>query len=268
MSLSVRPTGTQDSDVWRHFAESLARLVPGLDLPLDPAMTLAALVEGDKIRQGLLAAAIRKLLSDPPDHLVTPDRTLADLHSWSVARRSDDGETALAVRETGSLGGMRTATTRLRPIVDSDIRVMYQSAVDPRWSHKWRYRGATPSIKDFVAQLVSRYNARTDLGWSYIAFTRVTPRRPSDVAEMLEGGLLFIAFLFRNWGFRKLYAEIPGWNWSQFSQAAGQFFTVEGALKEHEFFGGQHWDQYIAALHRERWLQVLPGLAELYDVGG
>jgi RimJ/RimL family protein N-acetyltransferase len=181
---------------------------------------------------------------------------------------------------------MRTATIRLRPIMEADYPQMYASALDPRWSFRWRYRGATPSMQEFVAQvsqgilsqfmverlsdrraigLVSCYNARTDLGWAYLAFTRVSTPTAAGGAEMMEGGFLFITFLFRNWSFRKLYAEVPGWNWDQFASGAGAFFTVEGVLTDHEYFDGRFWDQRIVALDRGRWeSDAVPLLADLY----
>lgn len=163
---------------------------------------------------------------------------------------------------------------------------MYASALDPRRSFRWRYRGATPSMHEFVAQqsqgtlaqfmverlndrraigLVTCYNARTDLGWAHVAFTRVTSPTSTGGSEMMEGGFLFISLLFRNWNFRKLYAEVPGWNWSQFASGAGEFFTVEGVLTEHEYFDGRFWDQRIVALHRDTWEQkAMPLLSGLY----
>jgi RimJ/RimL family protein N-acetyltransferase len=101
--------------------------------------------------------------------------------------------------------------------------------------------------------LVACYNARTDLGWVYFAYTRVSAASKPVGSEMLEGGLLFISFLFRNWNFRKLYAEVPGWNWGQFTKGAGEFFTQEGVLLEHEFFDGRYWDQHILPFHRRAW---------------
>jgi hypothetical protein len=84
-------------------------------------------------------------------------------------------------------------------------------------------------------------------------------------SEMLEGGYLFLSFVFRNWNLRKLYAEVPGFTWEQFKTGHGAFFHVEGVLRDHEFFDGRLWDHRIVALYRDEWEQdAVPLLARLY----
>src|SRR5262245_37652945 len=225
------------------FAAELARLVPGLPADLRPQTRVAELLAGDRIVKGLVAAALQRLLHDPPDGIVVPDATLGELVEWAEVRRSSlDLPPAVAPAAAppapdlppghsvaDDLRVMRTAHVRLRPLVNDDYPELYASALDPRWSYRWRYRGATPSTQEFIATLhqgilsqfiierlsdrravglVNCYNARTDLGWAYLAFTRVSSPRSVGGSEMLEGGYLFTSFVFRQWNFRKLYAEI------------------------------------------------------------
>jgi RimJ/RimL family protein N-acetyltransferase len=83
---------------------------------------------------------------------------------------------------------------------------------------------------------------------------------------MIEGLVLFLGLCFRNWNLRKLYAEIPGFNWAQFESVTDYFLRVEGLLPDHEYFDGRFWDHRIVAVYREdfeqevgpegRWLQL------------
>jgi RimJ/RimL family protein N-acetyltransferase len=101
--------------------------------------------------------------------------------------------------------------------------------------------------------VVSCYNARHDAGTAYVAFSRVNSRSNHYSSHMLEGGYQFLEFVFSRWAFRKLYAEIPGYNWSQFASGAANFFEVEGTLTDHDFFDGQYWDLRIVSIRREQW---------------
>jgi hypothetical protein len=54
----------------------------------------------------------------------------------------------------------------------------------------------------------------------------------------LEGAALFIDYLFANWDFRKLYAEVVDFNLTQFASITDlPAFAVEGRLTEHEYYG-------------------------------
>jgi RimJ/RimL family protein N-acetyltransferase len=263
------------------------RLTPSSngDKPLDPSLTLHSLLSNDdRIVKAQVSNAVRQLLHNPPDGLVTPDATLGDLCEWATVREASVSEETQPERI--DFRALRTATVRLRPIEDRDVPSLYAAAVDPRWGHRWRYRGSTPSRTDFVAKLyqsvlcqyiverltdgegvgfVSCYNARVDAGWAYIAFMRIAPSRQSLASEMMEGGLLFVHYLFQHWPFRKLYAEVPGWNWDQFAAGSGAFFEVEGVLGAHDYYAGRYWDQRIVALYRDKWEQVVsPQLQALF----
>ena len=61
---------------------------------------------------------------------------------------------------------------------------------------------------------------------------------------------LFVRYLFANWAFRKLYAEVRAFNLAQFGSGIGRMFEVEGVLTEHAFHDGRYWDQYVLAVSR------------------
>jgi hypothetical protein len=272
---------------WIEFLDEFRRLSPGLPPGLTADTRIEALIGADRVSKALVYAALHVLLYDPPLEVVEALVTLGDAcdcrasRAWADAPQSDP----LVAHET-ALKTMRTANVRLRPIMNADIPEMYASALDPRWSYKWKFRGATPTMEEFVAQLgagilsqlvverladrrgiglMSCYNARVDFGYAFVAMTRFAPAAGEVGSEMIEGGYLFLSFIFRNWGIRKLYAEVPGFNWELFEQAQGNFFQVEGTLRDHDYFDGKFWDHRIAALYREAWeLEAIPLLSQLY----
>lgn len=69
----------------------------------------------------------------------------------------------------------------------------------------------------------------------------------------MEGILMFVDYLFKNWNFRKIYAETPEFSASQFASGAGSLFVEEGRLSQHQFHQGKYWDYITYALTRERW---------------
>ncbi len=66
----------------------------------------------------------------------------------------------------------------------------------------------------------------------------------------LEAGVLFCNYLFKNFNFRKLYVEVPGFNFGQLERGLGRFFEEEGRLSEHDYYDGRYWDLVIMTLDR------------------
>jgi hypothetical protein len=151
---------------------------------------------------------------------------------------------------------------------------MYRAMMDPRWGHKWRYRGQTPSPAEFEASLfhgafsqyvvtstatgaivglVTAYDARLDSGFCHLSLTRLVESRPEEPLLFLGGAALFVSLLFRNWNFRKVYAEIPGVTWRQFSAGAGTIFDVEAVIPERDYFDGEYLDARVVSISRARW---------------
>lgn len=283
---------SEPSLTWDDFRKSFEFAMSYEGDPLSPDTQLSQFYEGDRTQAALAFAAMRKVLRDPPDDLLISIETLGSAYEWSLAG-SGPGELGARSRQrdagrSRALTEMRTRSIKLRPIQSSDMQELYASALDPRWSFKWRFRGLTPSFQEFsnalysgslcqfVVQrlsdrralgLVSCYNARHDAGIAYIAFTRTATPGTNPNSEMMEAGYLFIAFVFQNWDFRKLYAEVPGFTWGQFERAADTFFHVEGVLKDHDYFDGKYWDHRLLAIYRSEWTAVAEGLLqELYDV--
>jgi RimJ/RimL family protein N-acetyltransferase len=68
----------------------------------------------------------------------------------------------------------------------------------------------------------------------------------------LEGMALFINYLFSNWGFNKLYAEVYDYNLDQFRRMNG-LFVKEGILRQHAKLGNRYSNLHIFALYAEAW---------------
>jgi acyl carrier protein len=73
-----------------------------------------------------------------------------------------------------------------------------------------------------------------------------------ELSEPGAGGV-FIDWLFSSFGFEKLYAELPGFNYSSFASGIGKLIVEEGRLVRHEYSGGRWWDLHLLAIHREQW---------------
>ena len=162
----------------------------------------------------------------------------------------------------------------LRTIEPPHLPLIYRAVVHPRDGYRWRFRGATPDFGHFestfsdgvLAQylvvertsgtpqgLVVAYNARFDSGHCSIGFVRLSPGRNG---EMLEGMFLLIDQLFRTWPLRKVYAEIPEFNYIHLFGDAEQVappFPIEGRLTEHEYFADRWWDLITMSIRRDEW---------------
>ncbi|CAN5580375.1 hypothetical protein BH20ACT2_BH20ACT2_09520 [soil metagenome] len=176
-----------------------------------------------------------------------------------------------------SLTGRRV---RLRALHQSDFDFLYQLAADEQVGFRWRTRGLTPAPDAFLALvwagvdvqfvivdqrterligLVSAYGADAHAGHVRLAMMAVP-----DVMRtgwIIEAAILFIDYLFAVMNLRKIYFDVPGFNYDTSLGRLGKWFRTEGTLKDHNYFGGRHWDQHILALYREDWVELGPRAA-------
>jgi RimJ/RimL family protein N-acetyltransferase len=238
------------------FQAQVEALVPflhitGPDQPLDSA-------SADALGRSMVRTAVAKVGGGLPVELVATIDTFGEAHEWCAAR---------APAPTAGW-----SSVELRPIDGADVPELYRAALEPASAHRWRHRGATPSLRRFSEQLhegtlaqfvvwdraggqrcglVSAYNARFDNQTAYIAFCRTSegPRH----GQMFEGMFVFVEYLLRTWNFRKLYAEVPAYNEAVISAAGGGLLREEGRLTEHDYHDGRWWDLVIFALTRADW---------------
>jgi RimJ/RimL family protein N-acetyltransferase/aryl carrier-like protein len=191
-------------------------------------------------------------------------------------RQSDsvrpDGRQSDSVRPDGRQPGpeLTTQAFRLTPIQPSDLNFLYALAAMPETSFRWRYRGAAPTYDQFVADLTAhvlvQYVARRTgdnepvglvvayAGDPLTAFGHLgavfAPEHTGTglAAQVVE---LFVRYVFHTFPLRKLYLEVPGFNWPQVKSGAGRLFQVEGVLRGHDYYAGHHWDKYVCAVYPE-----------------
>ncbi len=157
----------------------------------------------------------------------------------------------------------------LRPVLPDAIPFLYRLAVSEEVGFRWRFRGAVPNVETFQSTLwqgilvqfvvvdaidqepvgfVVAYNADHFRGIAYVAAVFV----PNLVSTGLpvEAFEIFVRYIFRVWNFRKLYMEVPAYNYALIASGAGRRFDIEGCLKEFTYHDGRYWDEYLLAIGR------------------
>ena len=217
--------------------------------------------------------AITRWLADafeqPADlDIIRQFATLHDAWSWldGQLRSGDRLRAAPTVRTPGA-----STRVRLRPLVDQDLGPLYLSSLDPANAGAWRYRGRTVPADEFVATLADGVRAQfvvelidpgapVGLVCAYdhnqaglhckVAFLRFGERIPGDAGATFEGMLLFISHLFATFPYRKVFAEVPGYNMGLFEPGVAE---VEGVLRDYLFHDGRPADLHIVSIGRDRW---------------
>jgi RimJ/RimL family protein N-acetyltransferase len=175
----------------------------------------------------------------------------------------------------------------LRPVLPEDYRNLQRVETISPLGPRWRFRGSTPSPEQWLQStwdatlvqylvvgkqrdepvgLVAIYQANFQDGHALLAATKFDPESRSPL--LILGLAMFLDYVFSCWDFRKLYLEVPEYNYPQFASGNNRFFTVEGRLTDHSFMSGQLWDQLILAIHRDMWKERRGGLGGSTDVTG
>lgn len=159
-------------------------------------------------------------------------------------------------------------TYRLTPLSSGDVDFLYALAVHPANGYRWRYRGVPPSPDRFGAELwgqvLVQYVVRThatgepvglvvaysaDLAQGHASVAAVFLPEHAGTGLAADITALFVRYLFHTFRLRKLYLEIPGFNWPQLRSGAGRQFQVEGVLRDHDFYAGRFWNKYLCAIY-------------------
>ena len=183
---------------------------------------------------------------------------LADVPVWT--RRHGDPQAPVLEGQAFRL---------VRPAPD-DIGYLYGLAADPDTGFRWRYRGSVPSFERFssefwagvLVQLVARriqddqpvghvvaYGGDMSMGHTFLGAVFQPEYTGTGLAA--QAVAVFVRYLFKTFPLRKIYIEVPGFNFAQMASGEGILFHVEGALKEHDYYDGRYWDKYYCAIYRE-----------------
>jgi len=166
---------------------------------------------------------------------------------------------------------LSSTTFRLTPIEQHDLDFLYTLAAQAETSFRWRYRGAPPPPERFAAELwtqvlvqyvarrtednqpvghVVAYGADPSLHHAYVGAVFQPQHTGTGLAAQVVA--LFVRYLFHTFPLRTLYLEIPGCNWPQLQSGEGRLFRVEGVLRDHDYYAGRHWDQYLCAIYPDQ----------------
>jgi len=197
----------------------------------------------------------------------SPHPLSADKSEESAADFSGDESV-----KTFSVPRLSTPQIYLRPLSSDDYRSLQSAEARPELLVRWRFRGATPSPERWLQSvwsttlaqflvvarsgdrplgLVVAYKPDFELRHAYLAATQFSPERREPA--LIMGVALFVDYLFTCFDLRKLYMEVPEYNFAPFATGVDRFFSIEGRLRQHRFYGGEYWDELILAVHRDQW---------------
>jgi acyl carrier protein len=109
----------------------------------------------------------------------------------------------------------------------------------------------TDSQVDAPCGLVGTYGSSDRDGWTYISSLIRPGLQGSGVA--LEACALLIDYVFRNWNYRKIYAEVPAYNQDAVLGAMDRYMEHVATLPDHLYFHNEHHDLLIYAVDRDIW---------------
>ncbi|GAA2586652.1 GNAT family protein [Actinomadura fulvescens] len=169
---------------------------------------------------------------------------------------------------------MATSRILLRPVNDGDLPLLYHLSTDPASGYRWRFSGVVPPFEHFRNQLwegvlvqfvavhrptqeaigwVVALNPDQHSGHAGVGVTMLPEHRHNGTG--LEATALLIDYCFRVWRFRKIYLESVEFSFATFAHLGTSAFEVEGVLRDHHYYDGTYWHQYIIAIYREAWTE-------------
>jgi RimJ/RimL family protein N-acetyltransferase len=161
---------------------------------------------------------------------------------------------------------------RLAEVGEIEEQWLYETGTLEEVANRWLHPPGTTGRQQFhdrlwngvLAQFVLRHVETSDLLGQVVAYQASTLHGTASLAVMLapgaqrlgwplEGALLFIDYVFRAFGLRKLYAEVTDYNLTQYRSIVGRFASEEGCLRQHLRVGGSYHDVHILAIARGDW---------------
>ncbi len=160
----------------------------------------------------------------------------------------------------------------LRPVVPQDLPDIYRWVVTPGLGDRWRYQDHIPDLDGFVkgfhlgaldqrlvlpaehgvpAGLVTAYNANHRSGTCYVAALSSVPGRLSPTLGLGVG--YFVESLFREWRFRKVYAEVYSYNQGPIAAILKRVGSCEAVLRRDLRWGDDYFDRHILSVTAAQW---------------
>ncbi len=163
---------------------------------------------------------------------------------------------------------------RLRPLLKSDYETIFEWHSDLRSLHLWwDDREILPYeafVEDFQRRLrrhidtlflienketkaligmVYSYNTSLIDKYTYLCIYLIPEATQQGIGAV--AGQMFGNYLYAQYGFRKVYAEVMAFNSPSLKICQRNGFTEEARLKEHRWFNGKYWDQIILSIQLE-----------------
>ncbi|OHV41365.1 MULTISPECIES: phosphopantetheine-binding protein [Pseudofrankia] len=245
-----------------------ARLTGGSRLDADLGLDSFGLLE--------LAGGIAELGVDLGEREWLSSTTVGELYDHYLDRsKAVTGSLPAAVADLGATDNdvspvrLEGKYFRLTPVLPQATPFLYSLSVSPDIGFRWRYRGSVPAYQQFEQELwqgmlaqflvesietsqpaghVICYNPDLNLGHAYVGAVMAGQYLGTGLAA--EPVRLFINYLFDVWPLRKLYLELPEFNFTQFASAAGRALHIEARLRDHDYYQGRRWDRLTLAAYR------------------
>ncbi len=167
--------------------------------------------------------------------------------------------------------GLSTSRARLRVWRDGDEAHLYRWHADPEQMYLWNQDREIPTYERFVRRFTRRMKNRMDhffileqvpsadpvgFVFTYGAdavdrnawFCIVLAPEAKGKGVGLDGAMLFLRHLFLQLGYRKVYAEIYGFNERALGLIREAGFVREGRLTGHRWWNGAFWDLFIYSM--------------------
>jgi RimJ/RimL family protein N-acetyltransferase/acyl carrier protein len=232
----------------------------------------------DSLRRLELITVLADMGAEMTNEELASLRSVRDLYAaFSRSRTPSHAEMGTSHRPRTAVAGsdfdpapapLATRRFRLESISADTMPFLYRLATDPRIGFRWKFRGFVPDFDTFTSgfragvlvQFVVRSNEADEPIGHVVCYNYDTAQRFGYFAAvfappLVETGLpmeaseLFVRYLFTTWKMRKIYLEVPSFNFTSFRAGEGRQFQIEGILKEHTYYARRYWDQYLLAIY-------------------
>lgn len=248
------------------FADIITK-VPGIPASANDEFVITA--------EGTLPSADRKILRfltkseipDLPPELYSSLRTLGELRELVEAQGRTSSSPAL------EFGSYMTNSVFMRPVMPQDHEQLYFASLEPTNSFRWRFRGQTVSFRDFSESLsagtlcqfafadietsglvafCSAYNYDPVAHHCTFAVQRLDFDSKYDTS-VIESVALFLNYLFETFNVRKVFADIPEYNFPNFGLVK-DVFEMDGEKRDYYWHAGRYWSEMSISTSRDAWL--------------
>ncbi|MEJ2611046.1 MAG: GNAT family protein [Candidatus Thiodiazotropha sp.] len=126
----------------------------------------------------------------------------------------------------------------------------FKQKLERRLDYRWDHYFVVERRRDkAIIGFAYCYGAIEDSAIAYICICIDKPYMNSIVS--LRASYLFLSYLFIDQHYRKLYAEVFGYNYQVIKLLEKTKFVKEGCLAKHQLWGRQFWDLHIFTLTQE-----------------